>query len=188
MTAQNKIEEILKQYPQIWKTESSFMSFLRGGVRSGLWNKHPVKLEFIKNNRIRIENPKLENRGRFPTVWGGVCALTGELCVIGDMEVDHKVGGHSLRSIKDLQQFVEGLALITAEDLQLVSKVAHKIKSMSEKNGTDFNTAMIEKKAIQICKDNLDKAFLEEHNLVPATTKAKRRQQIVEFLTKENLK
>ena len=28
-------------YPQIWKSEAAFMSWLRGGIRGGLWNKHP---------------------------------------------------------------------------------------------------------------------------------------------------
>ena len=76
----DKLTLILKEYSHIWKTESAFMSWLRGGVRGGLWNKHPVKLEFIKKNRIQIPNPN--PKGKKPTVWGAVCALTGNIVPI----------------------------------------------------------------------------------------------------------
>ena len=64
-----KIDEILEKYPHIWKSKSAFMSYLRGGIRRSCWMKHPVKLEFIKNNRQRIPNPN--TKGKAAEVWGG---------------------------------------------------------------------------------------------------------------------
>ena len=137
-------------YPDIWKSEAAFMSWLRGGIRGGLWNKHPVKLEFIKKNRIQIPNPN--PKGKKPTVWGALCALTGEIVPINQVQVDHKVGNHSLRSIDDIQSFIEAIVLVTDDDLQLVSKDAHTVKSHSEKKGITFEEALIEKKVIAFGK------------------------------------
>ena len=173
------LQKALEQYLHIWKTESAFMSWIRGGIRRSLWNRHPVKLEFIKNNRMRIPNPN--PRGKVAEVWGGVCALTGETHVIANLEVDHKTGNHSLRCIDDVNSFVAGIVLITESDLQFVSKEAHKIKSYSEKQGISFEEAKIEKEVIEIVKQKKDKAYCIEHNLVVESTQALRRKTIVAY-------
>ena len=180
MTEGKKMWEL---YPEHWKSESAYMSWIRGGLRRYLWSKNPVKLDFIKENRIKIPNPN--PRGKVKEVWGGVCALTGETFVIGGMEVDHKQGNHSLKTMDDLVPFFEGIVMVKKEDLQLVSKEAHKIKSYSEKEGVSFEQALAEKKAIKLIKDKVDKQFLIDHNVTPESTQARRRQQIVEVLMKE---
>lgn len=70
---QSKLLRVLNKYPHIWKTESSLMSYIRGGIRRNLWNRSPIKIEFIKNNRIRIPNPN--PRGKVKEVWGAYVAL-----------------------------------------------------------------------------------------------------------------
>lgn len=171
-------------YPHIWATESAYMSWLRGGIRRYLWSKNPVKLEFIKQNRVKIPNPN--PKGKVKEVWGGVCALTGDTYPIGDMEVDHKTGNHSLKTLDDLVPFIKGIVMITLDDLQLVSKEAHKIKSYAEKQGITFEEARCEKKAIQLVKDKLDIDFLNKHNHNVASTQAQRRKDIVNILLKTN--
>lgn len=172
-------------YPSIWKTESAFLSWIRGGVRRSLWNRHPLKLEFIKQNRIKIPNPN--PKGKVTEVWGATCALTGVTLPLKDMEVDHKTGNHSLKTINDIQSFVSGIVLITIDDLQFVSKEAHKVKSYAEKQGISFEQALAEKQAIAISKRPVAevRAWLEERNINPASTAAARRQQIVEALSEE---
>ena len=165
-------------YPHIWATESAYMSWLRGGIRRYLWAKNPVKLEFIKQNRVKIPNPN--PKGKVKEVWGGVCALTGNIFPIGNMEVDHKEGNHSLKTLDDLVPFVKGIVMITLDDLQLVSKEAHKIKSYAEKQGISFEEAKIEKEVIEIIKQKKDKVYCIEHNLVVESTQALRRKTIVE--------
>lgn len=152
MTEVNKtLEKMLKQHGNIWKTEAAFLSWLRGNIRRSCWLRNPVKLEFIKRNRIKINNPN--PKGKVKEVWGGVCAITGETHVIGNLEVDHIKGNHSLRCVADIQSFVEGISIITLDDLQFVSKEAHKIKSYAEKQGISFEEAKVKKKVINICKD-----------------------------------
>lgn len=165
------------EYPRIWKTESAFMSWLRGGIRRSLWNRHPIKLEFIRKNRIKIPNPN--PNGRVAVVWGGVCALTGALCVLKDLEVDHRTGNHSLRSLGDLQSFIEGIVLVREEDLQFVSKEAHKIKSYAEKQGITFEQAQAEKLAISLIKQKKDVTWLKERGILPGKNQAARRKQII---------
>lgn len=167
-------------YSEHWKTESAYMSWVRGGLRRYLWSKNPVKLDFIKENRIKIPNPN--PKGKVAEVWGGVCALTGETFVIGDMEVDHKSGNHSLKTMDDLLPFFEGIVMVTKEDLQLVSKEAHKIKSHAEKQGITFEQAKAEKEAIQIIKDKKDKEWLLDKGVTPENNQSKRREQIVKYL------
>ena len=174
MIEDKKLWEI---YPHIWATESAYMSWLRGGIRRYLWSKNPVKLEFIKQNRVKIPNPN--PKGKVKEVWGGVCALTGKTYPIGDMEVDHKEGNHSLKTLDDLVPFVKGIVMITLDDLQLVSKEAHKIKSYAEKQGISFEEAKIEKEVIEIIKQKKDKAYLQEHQLPISSTQSARRATIV---------
>ena len=176
MPEEKKLWEI---YPHIWATESAYMSWLRGGLRRYLWSKNPVKLEFIKQNRIKISNPN--PKGKVKEVWGGVCALTGETHVIGDMEVDHISGNHSLKTLDDLVPFVKGIVMVTLEDLQLVSKEAHKIKSYAERQGISFEEARAEKEALQLIKQKKDKEYCVENGLVVESTQAARRKAIVEF-------
>lgn len=165
------------EYPNIWKTEAAFMSWLRGGIRRSLWNRHPVKLEFIRKNRKQIPNPN--PRGNKPTVWGGVCALTGAVCALKDLEVDHRTGNHSLRSLDDLQGFIEGIVLVRESDLQFVSKEAHKIKSYAEKQGITFEQAQAEKLAISLIKQKKDVTWLKERGIIPGKNQTIRRQQII---------
>ena len=123
-------------YKHIWPTKAKFMSWIRSGIRGGLWNKSPIKLEFIKKNRVQIPNPK--PKGKKATVWGATCALTGNVVPISDIQVDHIVGGHSLQDISDIQSFIEAIVLVTEDDLQLVSKEAHAVKSYPEKKVIAF--------------------------------------------------
>lgn len=180
MIEEKKLWEL---YPHIWKTEAAFMSWIRGGIRRSLWNRHPVKLEFIKQNRIKIKNPN--PKGKVDKVWGGVCTLTGETHVIANLEVDHREGNHSLQTLKDIEKFISGIVNITLEDLQFVSKEAHKIKSYAEKQGISFEEARAEKFALQLIKEKKDKEYLLKHSLPVESTQAKRRKLIVEHKLKQ---
>lgn len=182
----NHLPKLWELYPDIWKTESAFMSWLRGGIRR-IWSKHPVRIEFMKQNRIRIPNPN--KNGKAKEVWGIKCALTGDLVPQTDAEVDHKKGNNSLRSVDDIQSFVESMLLVTFDDLQLVSKDAHKIKSYAEKYNMTFAEAKVHKEVIEICKDKqktLDK--LLEYNVQSPPSNAKARRELLTKLMLEELK
>lgn len=167
--------------PNVWKTEAAFLAYIRGGIRRSLWNRSPVKIEFINRNRYKIESPNPKLKGRL--VWGGTCALTGEVFQLKDLEVDHIKGNHSLKSLDDIQKFIEGIVLVSVNDLQFVSKEAHKIKSYAERMDISFEDAKAIKQAIEFEKKGVKKVvdFIKESGIMPASTKDKRRDQLIEI-------
>lgn len=165
-----------------WKTRSSYMSFIRGGIRRGLWNKNPVKLYFLQNNRKRIKNPIKENRKRFPEVWGAQCDICKQDYAIKDIEVDHIGSYASLKTLDDIELFIKAIVLITPKDLRLLCKDCHKIASHASLKGISFQEAKAEKVAILLIKDKRDKTFLSEQGITPASNQKGRRQQIIEVL------
>lgn len=176
----DKIDVLVATYPHIWKTRSAVFSYLRGGIRRALWNRCPQKVEFIKENRIKIPNPN--PRGKVKQVWGGVCSVTGEVLPLNMLNVDHISGNNSLSELSDLQSFIESIALVTKQDLQFISVVAHKVKNHAEKQGISFEEAMMEKKAIELAKSKQDKQWLLDKGVTPANNQAARRIQIIQEL------
>ena len=174
-----------EELPHIWKTEAAWLSWIRGGIRRSLWNRSPVKIEFINKNRVKIPNPN--PKAAIKMIWGGTCALTGMQLPIKFLEVDHIKGNHSLRCAADIQAFVEGIVSVSIKDLQFVSKDAHKIKSYAEKMGIPFEEAVAIKKAIEMEKTGVKQtvAFLEQNGYTAAKTKDKRRIQLIEHFKKE---
>ena len=183
-----KIDEILEKYSHIWKSKSAFMSYLRGGIRRSCWMKHPVKLEFIKNNRQRIPNPN--TKGKAAEVWGGECNVCKNLFVQSQLAVDHiREFSATLKEIKDIQSFVELISLVTEEDLQFVCKDCHDTISYSQKHNVTFEEAKAEKEAKRLVDKKLDKQFLIDHNVKAeniGSTQVVRRKQIVEILLELN--
>lgn len=178
-----KNNNMWESYPHIWKTQSIFFSWIRGGVRRSLWNRHPIKLEFLKNNRKRIVNPN--PKGKISHVWGGECSLCNRDFPLKDIEVDHKKGNHSLNKIEDIQKFIEGIVLVTENDLQLICKPCHKAKSMSEKQGISFEEANVSRKIIEIVKNKQDRQWLIDRNIVPESNQTKRKEQIRKALEED---
>lgn len=144
-----------------WKTEAAFMSYVRGGIRKSIWSRYPIKILFMKANRIRGINPKT---GR--ECFGGICYLTGKFFPQSELEVDHFIGNHSLKTLDDASRFLKGMLYVDFGDLRFVSKDAHKIKNYAERMGITFEEAKIEKQLIAICKDiKKCNKLLASHNL-----------------------
>ena len=156
------------------------MSYLRGGIRRSCWMKHPVKLEFIKNNRQRIPNPN--TKGKAAEVWGGECNVCKNLFVQSQLAVDHiREFSATLKEVKDIQSFVELISLVTEEDLQFVCKNCHDTISYSQKHNVSFEEARAEKEALQLIKQKKDKDYCIENGLVVESTQSARRKAVVEF-------
>lgn len=166
-------------YPDVWPTKASFFSWLRGSLRRAVWEKYPIKLRF-KNSACGKPPPDYSGKAKS----GTHCALTGEWIAKSYLEVDHIRGNASLRDWDDLEPFVRHLCT-TEDNLQLVSKEAHKIKSYAEKRGISFAEARAEKAAIKIIKEKRDLTELENYGIIPARTQKARRTQLVQILSQE---
>jgi|SRR5437870_62056 len=172
-------------YPEIWKTEAMYLSWIRGGIRRYLWSKNPIKLEFVKQARVMITNPNAKLRKGRPKVWGGVCEICKKEHILKSMEVDHKTGEHSLRKVADIQKFVEGIVFVRKEDLAFLCKPCHKIKTLAERQGMSHEDAAIEKQAIALMKLSPpeQKLWLKDRGVVKPGANAKiRREQITAIL------
>ena len=182
--SEDKLQQMLDKYPHIWKTKASLMSYLRGGLRRSCWLKHPVKLEFIKNNRERIPNPN--PRGKVDTVWGGRCNVCKNLFVQSKLAVDHiREFSASLKDIEDIQTFVELITLVTEDDLQFVCKDCHENISYSQKHGCSLEEAKVYKKHILYGKEKLFKEELEERGMVVPKTIKEQSATLLEAMLNE---
>ena len=160
-TVQKMFEEknLWETYPEIWPTKGKFFTWLRGQLRRALWEKYPPKLKF-KNERCAPPPIGLETRAKT----GTHCALTGNWVGKSRLEVDHIVGEASLRGWEDFVPFCMHL-LTTTENMQLVDKEAHKVKSYAERMGITFEEAQLRKSVIAFSKlpTNEMKNVLQSH-------------------------
>lgn len=170
--------ELWELYPHIWPTKASFFTWLRGKLRKAVWNTYPIKLDVLRDSKMPPPDGYTGRSKKFSK-----CALSGDILPTRNCQVDHKVGNIPLQEWDDVTLFIKHL-LAKREDLQVVSKDAHKIKSYSEREGITFNEAMVIKQAIALVKQKKDKAWLVDKGVVPANNATKRRQQIINILTR----
>lgn len=171
-------------YPDIWKTKSEFFVWLRGGLRRAIWEKYPVKIQF-KNETVDLPPEGYTGRAKS----GKECALSGEWTGKSALEVDHIVGNASLRDWEDIPSFVAHLCT-TKENMQLVSKEAHKIKSYAERYNMSYAEAVIEKEVVAICKKKvpeLDK-WIKDNGGVECKNATQRRTMVRTLLLNKNKK
>lgn len=138
---------------RFFPTESKFFAWVRGGLRQGIWNKHPIKLDMLKTQRRKIKNPRPNPRKGSELVWGYDCAICEGQFTAMQVEVDHMVGENKLTSIDDLVTFFKRLVLVTPQDLQIVCKECHGIKTYAERYGVSETEAKAVKMAIKAVKD-----------------------------------
>lgn len=137
---------LLTEHPDLFPTEAKFWSWLRGCLRRGIWERSPMKLK-AKNSLCSPPPPDYKGRGKS----GANCALTRQWEVKSKLEVDHKEGHVSFKSEEDIIPFITHL-LASGEQLQLVTKEAHKVKSLADRRGISFEEALIEKQLIAFKK------------------------------------
>lgn len=124
-----------------WKTESAFYSWMRGGIRRGLWNKHPVKLLKLKQERFKAPLGKKTKRNPEGLVWACRCAICGVAERENSCQVDHIEPAGKKKLQESIEEFIINLTFVSLDDLQLVCKPCHKIKSQAEKNGITYDEA-----------------------------------------------
>ena len=101
--------------------------------------------------------------------------------------MDHIVSAGSLQCWEDLLGFTKRLVGVREEDLRLICKLCNSILAYADKHGISYEEAKCIKTAIAIQKDKRDKEWLIEKGLEPESNAKKRRQQIIDFLSKSNI-
>lgn len=166
------------------KSDKMFAKWLQGAVRK-TFTKHPARLALIEKQRYQRLN---KNTGRkcyhidcekcktpIPQGKGG-----------GTIECNHKntVGGFKDLDKEKFKIFVTNLLWVTEDDLELICKKCHDIVSYSERSGMTIEESEIEKKIIKFCNNpaKIQIAKMKKAGLTPASTVAKRRIQLREYL------
>jgi len=147
----SKLKEMLESPHSIWKTEAAFWAWVKGGIRKALWNRHAIKVGFVRDRRFKIPNPN--PKGKAKEVWGGRCEICGNLFVESQMQCDHKSEETAhLTKQEHLQECFEKLCIVVPDDLRWICKGCHGIHSYSQKTGLPFAQAKLEKDVIAFMK------------------------------------
>ena len=99
------------------------------------------------------------------------------------MEIDHIHGNVSLNDWSDVLLFIQHLCA-TKDNMQVVGKEAHKVKSYAERMGMSFEDAQLEKQVIALMKDKSAVNKLLRENRMIAKNDADRRQKVREILAR----
>ena len=182
----DKVDRIVAENKEIWKSKAMFFSFLKGLFRRG-WSRHPIKIKLLKKHRKQIPNPN--PKGKKPTVWGAECSVCHNVFPMNMLEVDHVLEDTaSLTKLSDVQSCVEKLLVIVEDDLRIICKNDHATSTLSQRLGIPLAEAKIEQKVILFRKQNAEKQKKQLQSLgidsiMP--TSAKRVEQYRNYI-KEN--
>ena len=176
-----KLQQFLKRLDKDGKPqEKHVLTTVRGAIRNA-WMKSDVKLAYLYMNTI----PDMDNSTR--TKWLCRCEMCGELFKLTDVEIDHRSGNHSFTKIEDFEKYFNNILMVGFDDLQILCKDDHAVKTLSESLGITIEEARIEKQVIVLCKLKASQqdAFLSKHNVVCAKNAVARRNAIREALKEE---
>lgn len=183
----DKVDRIVAENKEIWKSKAMFFSFIKGLLRRG-WMRHPVKIKLINKYRKQIPNPKPKGR---KMVWGAECSICHETHVLSNIEIDHKLEESAiLTKLSDIQSCAEKLLVVVEDDLRILCKPCHSIVSLAASHNLTFDEAVIEKKIIALMKDRKKcLVILEEHGYDTKTLKneAKRREALRQIFKGEQI-
>jgi hypothetical protein len=167
--------------------EKQVISVVRSAIRQA-WMKSDVKLAFMYSRTI----PDMDDTTR--TKWLYECEICRKMFKETEIEVDHKYGHHVFNKLEEFNNYFDKILMVRAEDLQILCKDnkkkgytgCHSIKTLSESHGLSFDEAKATKQAIEKNKESAKNvfAFLESVGYNAATTKDKRREQLVDHYRK----
>lgn len=174
---ESKLKEFLKKLDSDGKASEKFMvSVVRSAIRSA-WMKSPTKLAYLYMNTI----PDMDDSTR--TKWLSRCEMCGELFKLTDVEIDHRSGNHSFTKLQDFESYFNNILMVGFDDLQILCKEDHSIKTLSESNGISIEEARVLKEVIRMEKTKSDVAFIKKAGYTLGSNKDKRREQMIEILS-----
>lgn len=133
-------------------TEARLFSFIRSALRSA-WNKFPNKFKALHEaKRKSLRNDKSK--------WEYECKVCNDFFLQKDVCVDHIHPCGKLNSFSDISAFTENL-FCSVDNLQVVCKDCHSIKTYSERMNISFKEAKIMKMVLEALKKPV-KAQIEE--------------------------
>lgn len=176
-----KLQQFLKKLDADGKPqEKHVLSVVRGAIRSA-WMKSDVKLAYLYMNTI----PDMDDKTR--TKWLVKCEMCGELFKLTDIEIDHKFGNHTFTKVEGFENYFNNILMVGFDDLSILCKEDHAVKTLAESQGISIEDARLEKKVIAICKQSakLIDAYLAENGVTGYAKNKDARRDAVRKLLKE---
>lgn len=157
--------------------ERDVVSVIRGAIRRA-WMKAPQKLAFLYSRTVPDMNPDTR------TLWLFQCEHCEQMFKLSDVEVDHKEGNHPFSAKEDFDDYFENILMCGFDDLQLLCKQCHAVKTYADKHGLSLEDAKIEKEVVSVMKQNAQYqvAYIKERGMTPAKNADLRREQVREII------
>ena len=176
-----KLQQFLKKLDADGKPqEKHVLSVVRSAIRTA-WMKSDVKLAYLYMNTI----PDMDDKTR--TKWLVKCEMCGELFKLTDVEIDHRNGNHTFTKVEDFENYFKNILMVGFDDLSILCKEDHAVKTLAESQGISIESARLEKKVIAICKQSakLIDAYLAENGVTGHAKNKDARRDAVRELLKE---
>ena len=137
---------------RVWKNESQYLNWIRGELRR-MWSNYPIRTEFLDESCREVTQEEKESKVYHPSTRKvGQCTFCLGWFPKSKLEVDHKTPSNGCNSFDKVVDFLWYCGGTTKEDLQVVCKPCHKIKTYSERSGLSFEEAKLEKEVIAFKK------------------------------------
>lgn len=107
--------------------EKKLVQMIRSSLRQ-TWMRNPVKLLKLNQAKKPDMNPATK------TMWLYECEHCHNDFKLADIEVDHIHGNHSFTELEDFFDYVENILNVTVDDLQILCKPCHELKTYMEAN------------------------------------------------------
>ena len=169
-----------KKYGNGTMTEAQYLSWIRSALRSR-WLRWLPRAEALKQAQVPYVGENTRRKYSYR------CAICSELFSQKDCEVDHHPhDAGSIRSLDDIGPFV-GRLFCEIDNLRVLCKKCHSVYTYAQKQGINFEQALVEKKVIETLKDKkktLDLCTKMGYNTSTLTNEAKRRAALQEIFSK----
>lgn len=179
--AKTKVASLAKKLDAAGKMrEKDIVTAVRGAIRR-VWMKWPAKLHYLLSRQIPDDDPATR------TKWLYRCEKCEGLFKAADVEIDHKKGENPCTTLEEIADYAVALLGVGAEDIQLLCKSCHLIKTYQERFGVSEFDAKVMIAAAPVLKKKANdvKAWLAEQGVEPASNAEKRKQQVLEYFRKE---
>jgi 5-methylcytosine-specific restriction endonuclease McrA len=132
-------------YPEVWKSQSAYFTWLRGSLRR-IWSTYPAKIVWKK---AKLFSPPQSYTGRAKLL--GQCHYCRRHFPASSLEVDHVLQAGKCNSWDTSYDFLHSL-LDCSNNWVLACKECHKVKSYAERMGISLEDAQLKKNVIAILK------------------------------------
>lgn len=139
---QEKLDKLLKGLNEDGSMpEGKLCTQLRSAVRQ-VWKMHDVKVSYL----MKQSYADMDMTTR--TKWLVDCEICKEPFKTSEVQIDHVVGEHSLKTFEDLVPFSKSILGVSHEDLRVLCVPCHEAVTYSSRAGITLEEAFKEKPVI----------------------------------------